>query len=50
MNDNQLTHNQFLEDINNFLNTGEIAGIYEREDFDRMTASLQKYMLEINRP
>ena len=36
LNDTQLVHNQFLEDINNLLNTGELANLYEKEDFDRM--------------
>ena len=50
MNDTQMIHNQFLEDINNFLNTGELAGIYEREDFERMQISLEKHMQELGRP
>ena len=32
LNDNQITDESFLEDINNLLNSGEIPGIWEVED------------------
>lgn len=32
LNDNQITDESFLEDINNLLNSGEIQGIWEAED------------------
>jgi dynein heavy chain len=44
--DTQIIHEQFLEDINCILNTGEIADLYEKEDFERMEGSLSKYMKE----
>ena len=44
--DTQIVHEQFLEDVNCILNTGEIADLYEKEDFERMEVSLQKYMKE----
>jgi hypothetical protein len=34
----------FLEDINNILNTGEITGLYAKEDFERMASSLSKVL------
>jgi len=34
----------FLEDINNILNTGEITGLYQPEDFDRMKQQLEKVL------
>jgi dynein heavy chain len=33
-----------LEDINSILNTGEIADLYEKEDYERMGDSLLKFM------
>ena len=50
LNDTQLIHNQFLEDINNLLNTGELTNLYEKEDFDRMAISLMNLMKELKRP
>jgi len=40
LNDTQIMHESFLEDVNNILNTGEITNIYAKEDFDRMGDSL----------
>jgi dynein heavy chain, axonemal len=42
--DTQIAHEEFLEDTNCILNTGEIADLYDKEDFDRMEVSLQKVM------
>jgi dynein heavy chain len=44
--DTQIIHEQFLEDISCVLNTGEIADLYEKEDFERMETSLAKFMKE----
>lgn len=44
--DTQIIHEQFLEDVNCILNTGEIADLYEKEDMDRMAESLEKFMRE----
>lgn len=44
--DTQIAHEQFLEDVNCILNTGEIADLYEREDFDLMESSLSQVMKE----
>jgi dynein heavy chain len=44
--DTQIVHEQFLEDINCILNTGEIADLYDKEDLERMEFSLLKYMKE----
>ena len=40
MADTQIVHEQFLEDIDCILNTGEIADLYEKEDKERMESSL----------
>ncbi len=50
MADTQILHEQFLEDINSILNIGEIADLYKKEDYDRMEASLQKFMKELRIP
>lgn len=47
LNDTQITHDQFLEDINNLLNTGEISNLYDQEDFERMADSLEKSMKQL---
>lgn len=44
--DTQIIHEQFLEDVNSILNTGEIADLYEKEDYDKMAECLEKYMRE----
>jgi len=44
LSDAQILQEDFLEDINCILNTGEIANIYEKEDYERMGASLQRIM------
>jgi len=46
MADTQIVHEQFLEDINCILNTGEIADLYDKDDVDRMERSLAKFMKE----
>jgi dynein heavy chain len=34
MTDTQIIDEEFLENINNFLNTGEVTNIYQKEDKD----------------
>ena len=34
LNDTQIMHECFLEDVNNILNTGEITNLYTKEDMD----------------
>ena len=46
MADTQIINEQFLEDINSLLNTGEIVDLYDKEDFDNMEVSLSKVMKE----
>jgi dynein heavy chain len=36
LNDTQIMHESFLEDVNNILNTGEITNLYTKEDFGQM--------------
>ena len=40
LNDTQIMHESFLEDINNILNTGDITGLYEPADLNRMAECL----------
>lgn len=47
--DTQLIHNQFLEDINNLLNTGELANLYEKEDFEHMQRGLAELLSALGR-
>ena len=47
--DTQLVHNQFLEDINNLLNTGELANLYEKEDFEQMQRGLAELLSALGR-
>ena len=44
MTDTQIMHDQFLEDVNNILNTGEITNLYLKEDYERMSADLSAEM------
>lgn len=48
--DTQIMHESFLEDINNILNTGEITGLYAKEDIDLMLDSLQKILTQKKTP
>ena len=50
MADTQIVHEQFLEDINSILNTGEIADLYDKEDLARMETALAKFMKEHKLP
>ena len=40
LNDTQIMYESFLEDINNILNTGDITGLYEPADYNRMAEDL----------
>jgi dynein heavy chain len=46
-------YEQFLEDINNILNTGEITNLYGKEDFEKMndglTTVLEKMRIPVTR-
>lgn len=44
--DTQIIYEQFLEDVNCILNTGEISELYKKEDFDKMSRSLENFMKE----
>ena len=39
LNDTQIMHESFLEDVNNILNTGEITNLYSKEDLEQMQDS-----------
>ena len=40
LNDTQIMHESFLEDVNNILNTGEITSLYTKEDTELMAEHL----------
>ncbi|KAK9840800.1 hypothetical protein WJX81_005500 [Elliptochloris bilobata] len=40
--DTQITHEAFLEDINNLLNSGEVPGMFGLEDKQRLAASMRE--------
>ena len=44
MTDTQIMHEQFLEDVNNILNTGEITNLYKKEDFEKISSELSDEM------
>lgn len=44
LNDTQLVHSSFLEDVSNLLNTGEIPNLYDEDDQARMEESLSKFV------
>ena len=50
MTDTQITRDSFLEDINNFLNTGEVSGLYNLEDKQRMTSDLTPVLEKLKIP
>ena len=44
MTDEQIVEESFLEDINNVLNTGEVPGLFETEEYDQMVNELVPMM------
>ena len=38
--DEQIIDESFLEDINNILNSGEVPGLFESEEYDQMVNEL----------
>jgi dynein heavy chain len=40
MTDTQITDDEFLENINNFLNTGEVTNLYAKEDQDAIDEAM----------
>ena len=40
-NDNQTVTENFLEDINNMLNTGEVPNLYRHEDKDNVLSEIK---------
>lgn len=44
LNDTQIMHESFLEDVNNILNTGEITNLYSKDDHNTMETSLTKVL------
>ncbi len=42
INDNQITNESFLEDVNNLLNSGEIPNLWLQEDKDLINNDLRK--------
>jgi dynein heavy chain len=48
--DTQLVKEQFLEDLNNLLNTGEVPNVYQPEDYERMMTSVRDAVLALGKP
>jgi dynein heavy chain len=48
--DNQIIKEQFLEDINNILNTGEVPNMMQPEDFDKIIESTRKFVKAAGKP
>ena len=41
INDTQIIEESFLEDINNILNSGEVANLFNKEELDTIDADLR---------
>lgn len=48
--DTQIVNENFLEDINNVLNTGEITNLYEEDDFTAIYDGIEDYCKKLKRP
>lgn len=42
--DTQITHESFLEDVNNLLNSGEVPGMFTQEEKDRHVAAIREWV------
>lgn len=42
INDNQITNEIFLEDVNNVFNSGEVPNLWENEEKDEISKELQE--------
>eukprot|EP01012_Entosiphon_sulcatum_P032728 TRINITY_DN4157_c0_g3_i1.p1 TRINITY_DN4157_c0_g3~~TRINITY_DN4157_c0_g3_i1.p1 ORF type:complete len:4135 (-),score=940.22 TRINITY_DN4157_c0_g3_i1:62-12466(-) len=50
LNDNQIAKEQFLEDINNVLNTGEVPNLMQTEDYERVISSVRDKVKKAGKP
>ena len=48
--DTQISKESFLEDVNNLLNSGEVAGMYAPEDKERIIGSIRDWLLTQGAP
>ncbi|KAL3154307.1 hypothetical protein ABBQ32_013792 [Trebouxia sp. C0010 RCD-2024] len=48
--DTQISKESFLEDVNNLLNSGEVAGMYAPEDKERIIGSIREWLLTQGAP
>lgn len=48
--DTQVLYEGFLEDINNLLNSGEIPGLLEQQDRERIINNLRETHIKMGRP
>ena len=46
LSDTQLVNDQFLEDVNNLLNTGEVTNLWQPEDHERIMNSVREAVVE----
>jgi dynein heavy chain len=49
MTDTQIVNENFLEDINNVLNTGEITNLYEEEHLNKIQEEIRPYVKSLGR-
>lgn len=49
MTDTQIVNENFLEDINNVLNTGEITNLYEEDDLKEIQEKIKPYVKSLGR-
>ena len=48
--DNQIISENFLEDINNILNSGEIPNLWELEEWEEIIRNTRKFNNDLKRP
>lgn len=49
MADTQIVHEEFLEDVNNILNSGEVPGLYEGDEYERMLLGMREAAAQARR-
>ena len=49
LSDTQIVREQFLEDVNNLINAGEVPGMLVQEDMDAIIEGMRPVMKEANR-
>ena len=50
LNDTQIANEQFIEDVNNILNTGEVPNLMQSDDMERIISSVSPKVSEPSFP